>query len=604
MSRPTNMREALPAFMHTARRFAPYLKKEVPLLGGATLAMLGEVAFRLLEPWPLKWVFDSLLTDTTTAPANTVMLLTVAAGAVVAATGLRALSAYGAAIGFALAGNRVLAKVRHDLFRHLQKLSLSYHYTARNGDLTMRLVSDVGMTKEVIVTAVMPMVVNVLILVGMIGVMFWMNAALALRVVLLMPLILLITSSIGQKIHDNARKQRKREGALAATASETMGAIKVVQAYALEDHFAEQFEGQNEKELKEGVKGKRLAASLERSVDIVTAIGLATVLWSGSLRVLQGEMTPGDLLVFITYMKNAFRPLRDLAKYTARLSKATAAGERLMDILDTQEMVVDAPTAKPAPPLHGGIRFSDVSFAYEESRLALDDVSFKIEAGQKVALVGPSGHGKSTIMSLLLRLYEPETGLILLDGKDFRRYTIESVRSQMSVVLQDSPLFAMSVRDNIAIGAANVTDEEIERAARLANADEFIRNLPEGYDTILGERGVTLSGGQRQRLAIARAAVRNTPILILDEPITGLDESNARIVLSALEKLMEGRTTLLITHDLRHTTMVDQILYIEHGRIVESGSHADLMARGGRYAAMVQLQQHTAGEGYHALATP
>jgi ATP-binding cassette subfamily B protein len=591
MSRPSTMRDALPAFGRMARRFAPYLKKETPLLAGSTFAMLGEVAFRLLEPLPLKWVFDSLLgANSTVAPTNAVFWLTLAAGALIAVTGGRALAAYAAAIGFALAGNRVLAQVRHDIFRHLQRLSLSYHYGTRNGDLTMRLVSDVGMTKEVMVTAVMPMIVNILVLVGMVGVMLWMNTGLAVRVILLMPVILFISSKVGQRIHENARKQRKREGALAATASETMGAIKVVQAYALEDHFAEQFQGQNNQELKEGVKGKRLAASLERSVDIVTAIGLATILWSGSLRVMQGEMTPGDLLVFITYMKNAFRPLRDLAKYTARLSKATAAGERLMDILDTQEMVTDAPNAKPAPALRGAIEFSGVSFGYDESRLALNEISFRVEAGQRVALVGPSGHGKSTIMSLLLRLYDPESGLILLDGKELRRFTVDSVRRQMSVVLQDSPLFAMTVRENIAIGAPDATDEEIEHAAHLASADAFIRALPEGYDTILGERGVNLSGGQRQRLAIARAAVRNTPILILDEPITGLDESNARAVLGALERLAEGRTTLLITHDLRHTASVDLILYIEHGVIVESGTHEQLMATGGRYAAMMRMQ--------------
>jgi ATP-binding cassette subfamily B protein len=296
------------------------------------------------------------------------------------------------------------------------------------------------------------------------------------------------------------------------------------------------------------------------------------------------------LIVFLAYLKTAFRPVRDLAKYIGRLSKATAAGERVLDLLDREPDIRDLPGARPAPALRGDVRFENVSFHYEPGRCVLKGIDVEIPAGQRVALVGPSGIGKSTLLGLVVRLYDPVQGRVLMDGQDLRDFTLASLRSQISIVLQDSLLFAASVWENIAYGVQTADKHEIEAAARLANAHQFIQNMPQGYDTVLGERGVTLSHGQRQRIAIARAAIRRSPILLLDEPTTGLDEENEASVVRALEKLAQGRTTFLITHDLRLAARADRIFYLDEGKLAEDGSPAELLVSEGRYATLLRAQ--------------
>src|SRR6058998_2407566 len=309
---------------------------------------------------------------------------------------------------------------------------------------------------------------------------------------------------------------------MAATAAESIGAVKVIHALSLEAVFAQAFTGQSRKNLATGVVATRLSAGLERTVDMLIAVATALVLWFGARSALRGAITPGELVVFLTYLRTAFRPMRDFAKYTGRLAKASAAGERVLDLLDRVPDVRDMPGAVPAPPLRGAVRFEAVSFAYEPGRPALDEIACDVQPGELVALMGPSGSGKTTFISLILRLYDPTAGRVLIDGRDIREYTLASLRAQMSVVLQDSLLFAATIRDNIAYGAPGTPHEAIEAAARLANAHAFVEALPKGYDTMVGERGVTLSHGQRQRIAIARAATRRAPVLILDEPTTGL----------------------------------------------------------------------------------
>lgn len=303
-----------------------------------------------------------------------------------------------------------------------------------------------------------------------------------------------------------------------------------------------------------------------------------------------GKASPGDLIVFITYLKTAFKPTRELAKQMAKISRGIVSAERIIDLLNVEPEVRNTKGAIAAPSFQGAIQFENVSFAYHDHQTTLQNLSFKVKPGQRVALVGPSGSGKSTLVSLLLRLYDPDSGCISVDGQDLRRYQLDSLRNQMSIVLQDSILFGISIRDNIAYGALGASDAEVKRAAKLANAHEFIMALPDGYNTLMSERGVTLSGGQRQRIAIARAAIRKAPIVILDEPTVGLDNKSEQAVNQALKRLTRGSTTLLITHDLSAAKDFDQILYIEAGQVLEQGTHEELMQRGQHYAALYQLQ--------------
>lgn len=600
MSLARDIGRSLGRLGHFVQVFWPFVRQQWLLIATGLFGMLAGTLMRVLEPWPLKFVIDRIteggrerarVSIEAINQLDTQSLLIAAALALVCIAVLRATVSYASTIGFALAGNRTLTQVRGALFRHLQNASLRFHGKSRGGDIVVRMIGDVGMVQEVAVTAVLPLFGNILILVAMFAVMFWLDPLLAGIACCALPLLAVGTIHRGRRIRQAARRTRRQEGALAATASESFSAIRTVQSLSLGGRFLGAFSHQNNASLAEGVKVKRLSAGLERGVDILIAVTTAAILSVGAQRVIDGRLSAGELLVFLFYLKGAFRPVRDFAKYGARLAKASAAADRIMELFEARSDVVDSPSAVDLRSVKGEIRFAGVNFAYQEGKPTLHDVDLKIPPGTHVAIIGPSGSGKSTLAALVLRLFDPDAGSIELDGRDLREIKVDSLRTNVSTVLQDTVLFAGTIRDNIRFGLDDVSDQAVVAAARLANAHNFITHLPEGYDSAVGERGVNLSNGQRQRIAIARAAIRDTQILILDEPTTGLDPENERLVMQALLRLSVGRTTLHITHRHEAARHADHIVVLEDGRVLEEGSHDSLKARGGRYAQYIAYLQ-------------
>jgi ATP-binding cassette subfamily B protein len=598
--RQDSLRKTMPGLRRVLAHLAPYIRGQRGLVAGGAAAMIAAVLAKLAEPWPLKIVIDHVVpvgaggapgTGIPALDALTVdQLLIVVAVGLVLAIGLRAMFEYLATIAFALAGARILTRVRGDLFRHLLALPMSFHQNARMGDLTVRLISDIGMLKETAVTALMPLAVNTLVLAGMMAIMLWVDWQLALIALVPLPLLWLSTMSFGRRIQTVSRKTRATEGAMAATASEALTGIRTVQALGLEADMRQSFAGDNDSALTQDVKAKRLAAGLERLVDLLLAAAIALVLYFGARSVIDGRITPGDLLVFITYLKNTFRPMRDYAKYSARLAKATAAGERVVDLLGTPSTLPDRTGAPTLVTTGGAILFEDVRFGHG-GKPVLDGLSLAIPSGQSVAITGQSGAGKSTLLGLALRLADPDAGRILIDGQDLREVSLESLRHTFTFIPQETVLFRATVADNIAIAAGRkVTRAEIEAACCSAAAHEFIAALPEGYDTILAERGASLSAGQRQRLSLARAALRDAPILVLDEPTVGLDADSEKLVSAAIWQLAQRRTTLIVTHDLALAARADRVVCLAAGRVAEDGTHAELLAKGEAYARLWATQ--------------
>ncbi|MFN3015806.1 ABC transporter ATP-binding protein [Vibrio coralliilyticus] len=600
MARPKGLKQSLPSLLRFYYYVQPYVKQRKWLIAGAFAGLFGQTLLRLLEPWPLKYIIDRLASPEFSATNDLQALahlpmsayFAVLAGALVIIILCRSLLTYSTTVFMALAGNHVIISLRGKVFNHIQGLSTVYHQQQRSGDLVVRIISDMGLIKEIAITAAVPLLGNSLIFICIVGVMFWLNWQLALVALSTLPLLWLVTLKKSKKIHKVARKNREREGVMAATASESIHSIKSVQALTLENRFSSIFGEANNKSLKEGVQGKRLAASLQRSVEILMAISTALVLWYGATLVINGVLSLGELLVFVYYLRRVFRPIRDFTKYTARLAKAAAAGERVLDVLEHQKDVQNRPDSTPAPVFSGNIQFKNVHFSYLEDDVSnLEEINIDVPRGKKVAIVGHSGSGKSTLLALLLRLHDPQRGEVLIDGVDIRNYNYESVRQQISVVMQDTALFATSIYHNITIGQGEVPSELVWEAAKQAEIHDFIMSLPKGYDTLVGERGVSLSVGQRQRISIARAALRQAPILILDEPTTGLDPITEGQVSQALMKLADKHTTFIVTHRHEIAQRCDLILCMHRGRVIEHGTPDDLDKLGGAYVN----QFHSAG---------
>jgi subfamily B ATP-binding cassette protein MsbA len=571
------------------------------MLALAFVAVLGEAATDLLEPWPLKIVFDyvfgtkhmpswmsGLIGSTFGLTKVAILHFAVLAVIVIAVGG--ALSSYAEKYLTTSVGQWVMHDLRRVLYHHIQRLSLAYHDQKSTGDLISTVTADIDSIQDFISQALLGIVVNVLTLVGMLAVMFYLNWRFTLIALSITPFLFAVVYTYTRRIKQASRALRKKEGEVVSVVAEVLSSIRVVKAFAREDYEEERLAQRSLENVETALRARSLKAKLAPVVQVIVAIGTCLVLWYGVNLVLTNQMTSGSLLVFLLYLGKMYKPMRDLSKMTDTMSKAAVGYERIHQVIETENEVRNLPGARKAPNLKGEIEFDHVSFGYDKAYPTLTDVNLHVAPGQLAALVGPTGAGKSTITGLIGRFYDPQKGVVKIDGEDVRNYKMKSLRRQMSFVLQETLLFRAPVWQNIAYGKPEATREEILRAAKLANADEFISRMPQQYDTMVGEKGVTLSGGQRQRIAIARAVIRNSPILILDEPTSGLDAASEELVFEALGRLMEGRTTIVIAHRLATIRRADVIFVIDRGTIVERGTYEQLLAAGGLFAKLHEIQ--------------
>src|SRR3989449_3236434 len=569
----------------------------------AFIAVIGESITDLLEPWPLKMVFDYVFGSkampnwlagvVSFIGTDKLSILNFAVLAVITIAIFAAISSYFEKYLTTSVGQWVMHDLRRVLYGHIQRLSLSYHDHKRTGDLISRVTSDIDAVQSLISNVMLGMLVNVLTLMGMVLVMFYLNWEFTLIALLVVPGLFLVVYHYTHRIKKASRAMRRKEGEVVNVLEEMLSAIRVVKAFAREDYEQQRFERESRASVETALQARNVKAKLPPLVEIIVACGTCLVLWYGARLVLAGTLTSGELLVFLLYLAKMYQPIRALSKMTDTISRASVGWERVREVLENELQTRDLPGAKRAPRFKGKIEFDRVNFSYDRGETVLRNLSLKIEPGQLAALVGPTGAGKTTIVSLLPRFYDLSSGEIRIDGTDVRRFKIKSLREQISFVLQETLLFRATVWQNIAYGKPEASRAEILHAAELANAHEFIEKLPQGYDTILGERGMTLSGGQRQRIAIARAVIRNTPILLLDEPTTGLDAASEKLVFEALDRLMQGKTVIVIAHRLSTIRRSDVIFVVQDGRIVERGNHDELLQRHGLYAELHGLQFST-----------
>jgi subfamily B ATP-binding cassette protein MsbA len=582
------------------RQMVELLRPHWKTMSLALAAVLGETVTDLLEPWPLKIVVDNLL-QSKPLPSwlagivshlgqdkLAVLNFAVVSVAVIAIIG--AISSYTEKYLTTSVGQWVMHDLRRTLYQHIHHLSLAEHDEKRTGDLISRVTSDIQSVQDFISSALLDMLVDALTLAGMVAVMFYYNWRFALIALSIAPALFLVVWVLTKRIKKASRAVRQKEGELANIVQEVFTSIRVVKAFSREDYEQRRFEEQSLENVETALQARSLKAKLSPIVEVLAAIGTCLVLGYGARLAMAGQLSAGDLIIFLAYLSKMYKPMRDLSKMGDTVSKATVSYERIQEILNAVSRVRDLPRARRAPVFKGKVEFDRVSFSYTPDNPILKEMSFEIEPGKVAAFVGPSGAGKSTIMSLIPRFYDPTSGQVKIDGSDIRGYTLRSLREQMSFVLQDTVLFRVPIWQNIAYGKPEAQRAEIMRAAELANAHEFIEKMPDGYDTMVGERGVSLSGGQRQRIAIARAIIRNTPILLLDEPTSGLDAESEQMVFEALGRLMEGKTSIVIAHHLATIQKADVIFVVKDFQLAESGTHAELLAAGGVYSELYGLQ--------------
>ncbi len=577
------------------------LRPHYAVLAGALIAVAGETVANLLEPWPLKVVLDNVLKSKpgggwlnqlilAWAGEDKLHVIKLAALAVLAIAVVGAICSYIEKSVTTTVGQWVMHDLRRTLYSHVQLLSLAYHDHKQTGDLISRVTSDIDAIQSFIASGLLSALISSLTLVGMLGVMLYLNWQFTLIALSVAPLLFFVVYTYTRRIKKATREVRKKEGEIVSVIQEVLSSIRVVKAFGREDYEQRRLEEESLEGVEIALRARGLKAKLAPMVEILVAVGTSLVLWFGARLVLAGSLSAGSLVLFIFYLGKMYKPMQDLSKMTDAYSKAAIGYERIREVLETDGAIKDLPGARRAPVFKGRIEFEHVDFGYEAEVPVLKDLSLRIEPGQVAALVGPTGAGKTTIVSLIPRFYDVASGSVKIDGQDVRRWQQKSLRRQISFVLQETLLFREPIWNNIAYGKPEASRAEILRAAELANASEFIEKLPEGYNTMVGERGVTLSGGQRQRIAIARAIIRNTPILILDEASSGLDAASEKLVFEGLDRLMEGKTSIVIAHRLSTIRRADVIFVVKDGSIIERGNHEELLKLGGVYSELYEIQ--------------
>jgi ABC-type multidrug transport system fused ATPase/permease subunit len=566
------------------------------------LAMLLQMAATVAMPWPLKIVLDNVvgahklpvwLSDLLRPflSSDSKMEIAVAAAialVVIAVAG--AIASYVANYYTASVGQWVANDLRIRTYDHLQRLSLHYYSTHDLGTLLSTLTADVQTIQGFASSSTLGILVDLLTIGGMLVIMFWLNWDFTLIAVAITPFVLLMISRFKKAIKKATKEVRNQQSELLTIAQRGLESIKVVKAFGRQDLEGQELSMVSKATVDAALRARKVKALLSPAITVIVSLCTAFVLWRSSALILRGTMTAGALTVFLAYLAQFFKPVKDLASMTNSIAQTAVGVERVRAILEASDVIPEKADAREPQSLKGDIEFERVSFGYSLEADVLKEVSFQIKAGQMIGIVGPTGSGKSTIVSLIPRFYDPLSGKVTLDGTDLRDFQIRGLRSQIAYVLQETVLFHGAVSDNIAYGKGSATRDEIVAAAKLANADEFIAKMPQGYDTMVGDRGDTLSGGQRQRIGIARAVIRNSPILILDEPTAALDSESEKLVMDALEKLMKGRTVIVIAHRLSTIRDADKILVMKDGARVEQGNHDQLIALGGLYAGLYKTQ--------------
>jgi ATP-binding cassette subfamily B protein/subfamily B ATP-binding cassette protein MsbA len=573
--------------MSIYRRVLAYYRPFSAQTALGLILSLAAIGLSLLKPWPLKIIVDDVLQRNPQArfgnSPNLIPLLCLAFVAIQLFWGLLNLASN---YLFVKVGLQALLKLRTDLYAYLQSLSLKYHDARRSSDSSFRVAYDSQSIQTIYNKGFTNIFGSIITLIGTFVIMLRMDWQLALLSLVIVPLLFAAIYFFAHRIRTQSTSIQEQDSAMLAQAQEGLGAIRMVHAFGREDFEVSQFHQRAQESLQANLRLTLTNVNSALVIGTLIAVGTAAMYYVGSLHVLNGTLTLGSLLVFSAYLLMLYQPLESLTYTAWAMEGATAGARRCFEVLDRADDVVDAPDAKEIDETNGALGFQSVAFGYGSERPVLHDIDLSIAPNQIVALVGGTGAGKSTLLSLVPRFYDPNTGTVTLDGHDLRAITKKSLRAQIAIVLQDTLLFSTTIRENIAYGRHGATDDEIREAARRAQADEFISRLPAGYDSPVGERGGHLSVGQRQRIGIARAFLKDAPILLLDEPTSALDPTTEAAIMETIKDLMHGRTTLIVTHRLATIHGVDRIVVLEHGRIVEQGTGPDLVAKGGVYAKL------------------